>query len=157
MFSQTIEYALRAVVYLASFGDQPQTTQQIAQQTHVPMGYLSKVLQSLGRGRIVQSQRGLHGGFVLTKSPEDISVLDVINAVDPLQRIESCPLSLKTHGTDLCALHRRLDDAIAGIERAFAESSIAVLLAEPSGSRPLCETSVAMLVPRKSRRPARET
>ncbi len=139
MFSQTTEYALRAVVWLASQHDQPRTTREIAATTHVPAGYLSKVLQALGRADLVTSQRGLYGGFTLTKPPERISVLEVINAVDPIHRIDKCPLGLKSHGTQLCALHRQLDDAIAHIERVFATSTIADLLSEASGSHPLCE------------------
>jgi len=139
MFSQTTEYALRAVVWLASQKAEPQTTMQIAATTRVPPGYLSKVLQALARANLVNSQRGLYGGFTLTRPPDKISVLEVINAVDPIHRIESCPLGLKAHGTQLCALHRRLDDAIAHIQKAFSESTIADLLAEPSTSHPLCE------------------
>lgn len=48
MISQTAEYALRAVVYLGSQTGQPTTTQRIAAATQVPVGYLSKVMQSLG-------------------------------------------------------------------------------------------------------------
>ncbi len=143
MFSQTSEYALRAIVWLAAHLAEPQTTQQIAAATRVPAGYLAKVLQSLGRAGLVNSQRGLYGGFTLTRPPGGISVLEVINAVDPIRRIESCPLGLASHGKDLCALHRRLDDAIAHVEQVFSQSTLADLLAEPSGSQPLCETDAS--------------
>lgn len=139
MFSQTTEYALRAVVWLASHHNEPQTTRQIAAATHVPAGYLSKVLQALGRADLVSSQRGLYGGFTLTRPASRISVLEVVNAVDPIHRIEKCPLGLKSHSAGLCALHRRLDDAIAHIEKAFTTSTIADLLSEQSGRHPLCE------------------
>ena len=140
MFSQTTEYALRAVVWLAAQRSKPQTTLQIAATTRVPAGYLSKVLQALGRANLVTSQRGLYGGFALTRSPERISVLEVINAVDPINRISSCPLGLKSHGHELCALHKRLDSAIAQIEKALSESTIADLLSEEAASQPLCDT-----------------
>ncbi len=139
MFSQTSEYALRAVVWLAAQQAKPQTTLQIASMTKVPAGYLSKVLQALGRANLVTSQRGLYGGFTLTRPPGRISVLEVINAVDPIQRIETCPLGLKSHGNELCALHKRLDTAIAQIEKVFSESTIADLLSEPSAVQPLCD------------------
>jgi Rrf2 family protein len=138
MISQTAEYALRAIVFLAD-QDQPQTNQQIAHVTKVPAGYLSKVLQSLSRARLVSSQRGLHGGFTLARSPDELTVWEVIDAVDPLQRIRSCPLGLKSHGVNLCPMHRRLDDAMAMVERAFRNSTVAELLAEPTSSKPLCE------------------
>jgi Rrf2 family transcriptional regulator, nitric oxide-sensitive transcriptional repressor len=139
IFSQTTEYALRAVVWLASHHARPQTTQQIAAATRVPAGYLSKVMQALGRAGLVNSQRGLYGGFTLARPPGSIRVLEVLNAVDPVQRIKTCPLNLKSHGRELCALHRRIDDAIAHIEKAFSESTLADLLAESSNRQPLCE------------------
>lgn len=139
MFSQTVEYALRAIVFLADAGDDAVINRTIAERTQVPPGYLSKVLQSLGRAKLVTSRRGPIGGFVLARLPDDITVLDVINAVDPIKRINTCPLDLKSHGSTLCPLHRKLDDAIAQIESAFASTSIADLLATSSPSRPLCE------------------
>jgi len=142
MISQTAEYALRAVVHLADRtrpgGEVALTTPQIADATRVPVGYLAKVLGQLARADLLRSQRGLHGGFTIAREAKDISVLDVINAVDPVQRIHTCPLGLANHGTTLCPLHRRLDDAMASIEHAFADSTIADLLADPSPSRPLC-------------------
>jgi Rrf2 family protein len=139
MISQTAEYALRAVVCLGNQAGTPLTTQQIAEVTRVPASYLSKVLQSLGRARIVHSQRGLGGGFTIARSMDDLTVLDVINAVDPLRRIERCPLGLISHGKNLCPLHRRLDNAIAAVEREFRNCTVAKLLSEPSESKPLCE------------------
>src|SRR5690606_24224619 len=111
LFSQTAEYALRAVVCLAQHADTSLTTQQIAEMTRVPPGYLSKVLQSLARAKLVASQRGIGGGFTLLRPPDKITILDVLNIVDPLVRIKTCPLGLKSHGTKLCALHRRIDEA----------------------------------------------
>ncbi len=140
MISQTAEYALRAVVWLAGNEEAPQTTLQIATAAKVPAGYLSKVLQALGRADLVQSQHGRHGGFRLARPAAKISVLDVINSVDPLQRIRTCPLGLPSHGMNLCPLHRRLDDAMQTVERAFAVSTIADLVSEPTRSRPLCGT-----------------
>lgn len=139
MISQTVEYALRAVLFLASQAPKACTTQQIATAAKMPAPYLSKVLQSLVRSGLVASQRGLGGGMTLLKSPAEIAILDVVNAVEPLARIHTCPLGLASHGTTLCPLHRRLDNALAQVEEAFRGSSLADLLAEPSTSIPLCE------------------
>jgi Rrf2 family nitric oxide-sensitive transcriptional repressor len=138
MISQTAEYALRAIAHLSIHLDKAQTAQQIAVGTKVSLPYLSKVLQSLGRAGLIHSQRGLHGGFTLLVRPEELSVYDVIQAVDPLQRIKSCPLGLKAHGVNLCPLHRRLDDALLLVEKSFRESTIGDLLSEPTTSKPLC-------------------
>jgi Rrf2 family protein len=141
MFSRTVEYALRAVVYLASREGEARTAQQVAEATKVPPGYMAKVLQSLHREGLVHSQRGLHGGFTLTRSPDLVTVLDIIQAVDPIQRIRGCPLGLKGH-VNLCPLHRRMDQAIALVENALRGSTVAELLLEPSAERgipiPIC-------------------
>jgi Rrf2 family protein len=141
MFSQTAEYALRAIVHLAAKSGSAQTTQQIAEATRVPTGYLSKVMQALARAGLVNSQRGLHGGFTLAIEPARLTVFDVIQAVDPIRRIRSCPLGLPGH-VNLCPLHRRLDQAIRMLEEALRGSTIAELLAEPDARKgipvPLC-------------------
>ena len=142
LFSQTAEYALRAAVWLADTLQTPHTTQEIAKVTKVPAGYLSKVMQALGRSGLVKSQRGLGGGFLLTRSPEELSVLDIVNAVDPVQRIHTCPLNLKSHGKKLCPLHRKLDDAMAAMEEAFASTSLSDLVHSSSKIKPLCEVTV---------------
>jgi Rrf2 family nitric oxide-sensitive transcriptional repressor len=138
VLSQTVEYALRAVAHLANESPKGQTTDQIAQATRVPRAYLSKVLQGLSRGGLVHSQRGLGGGMTLTKSPDELTILEVVNAVEPLQRIRTCPLGLAAHGVRLCPLHRRLDDALALVEEAFSKSTLANILSEPTSSKPLC-------------------
>lgn len=138
MFSQTAEYALRAIAFLGEQFPNARTTGEIAEATLVPAAYLSKVLQSLGRAKIVRSQRGIGGGMVLAIEPKDLTILDVINAVDPIRRIEECPLGLAAHGVKLCPLHTRLDDAMGLVEDAFRETTLADMLGESSGRRKQC-------------------
>lgn len=139
MLSQTVEYALRAVAHLGQHAPEARTTEQIAEATRVPAPYLSKVLQALRREGVVHARRGVGGGMTLVRDPGKLTILDVVNAVDPIQRIQTCPLGLKSHGVRLCPLHRRLDNALAMMERAFEQTTLAEVLAEPSQSQPLCE------------------
>ncbi len=145
MISQTVEYALRAVVFLAKEAPLACTTDQIAKATLVPKAYLSKVMQSLVRSGLVRSQRGLGGGMTLAKPTESVSLLEVVNAVDPLQRIHSCPLGIASHGSKLCPLHRRLDDAMESLQDCFESTTLAEILATPGASVPLCAVPPAML------------
>ncbi len=138
MISPTAEYALRAIVALAQAGEDAMVTKKIAEITSVPPGYLAKVLQILGKHNLVRSKRGLGGGFVLARDPAEITILEVVNAVDPIKRIERCPLDIESHGQDLCPLHHRLDMATAQVEKAFAETSVADMLADTSRSTPFC-------------------
>ena len=141
--SDASEYALRAVVWLAQHPNSSFKLREIAEGTRATPGYLIKVLQSLAKAGILTAQRGSNGGFTLVRDPQDLSVLDVVSAVDPIERIRTCPLGLASHGTCLCPMHRRIDDAIASIERSFGESMIAGLLAEKTSSPPLCDGLVA--------------
>jgi Rrf2 family protein len=115
-----------------------QTTDQIAKVTLVPRAYLSKVLQGLVRGGVVSSQRGIGGGMTLTKPASELTILEVVNAVEPIQRIRTCPLGLAAHGVRLCPLHKRLDNALATVEAAFHKTTLEEVLSEPSRSVPLC-------------------
>ncbi len=132
MISQTTEYALRAVVFLAISDGQAHTTAQIADGTKVPTAYLSKVLQSLSRAGLVSSQRGLGGGFTLSVDPSELSILEIIETVDPIARIHSCPLGMAEHGGALCSLHKQLDEALALVEISLSRSSIKDLIEAPA-------------------------
>lgn len=140
VISQTAEYALRAIVHLAANRDQFLKTHDLAVATKVPAAYLSKVLQALGRADLVRSHRGIHGGFVLARDAKEITVLEVVNAVDPLKRIQSCPLGIEGHGVSLCPLHRSIDDVIALVEKSFASCTVEDFLATKNKNRPLCDT-----------------
>ena len=139
MLSATAEYALRAVVFLMDHRGTPHTADAISSVTKVPVGYLSKILQGLAKAGIISSQRGPSGGFTLGTDQEALTVLDVLRVVDPLRRIEACPLELAGHGTRLCPLHRLLDSTTALVEKRFADVTIASLLGQRRGSHPLCE------------------
>lgn len=138
LLSDAAEYGLRAVVWLAQRPGQSQKTREIAEGTRSAQGYLVKVLQALAKAGILAGQRGSHGGFTLLRDPGSLTVLEVVNAVDPIERITTCPLGLEAHGSCLCPMHRRIDDAMAAIEESFRESTIEDLINEPTRSTPLC-------------------
>ena len=138
MISQTAEYALRAMVYLADCDGVARTNAQIAAATEIPVGYLAKVMQSLSRANLVSSQRGLKGGFTLSAAGKGLSILEIVNVVDPIRRYPECPLGIASHGKTLCPLHRRLDDAAAMVEQAFGDTTLEELLEAPKSRKPLC-------------------
>ena len=127
------------MVHLAGCVPDLRNTDQIAEATQVPKAYLSKVLQNLGRAGILRSRRGIGGGMTLVKSPEALTLLEVIAAVEPIQRIPTCPLGLESHGVDLCPLHKRLDDALAMVESAFRRTTLAEIVAGPRPGAPGCD------------------
>ncbi len=140
MLSQTTEYALRAMACLAYAPDELTPTPRLAEQTLVPPNYLAKVLQSLAQADLITGRRGVGGGYRLARSADEISLLDVVNAIDPVSPIEGCPLGLKSHESDLCALHRCVDKAARQFIDSFKGIKLSDLIAESGGKRPLCET-----------------
>ncbi|MBX3167813.1 MAG: Rrf2 family transcriptional regulator [Candidatus Eremiobacteraeota bacterium] len=141
MFSQTAEYALRAVVLMAEASSEGGwDNKTLAKQAQVPTSYLAKVLQSLTRAGITRSKRGSKGGFALARPPQEITILEVVNAVDPIARIKKCPLGLRSHCEILCPMHHRLDRAMAEVENVLGNSTIAELLADTSRPKPMQET-----------------
>jgi Rrf2 family protein len=141
-------------MYLAAEGSEPRTVHEIADATEVPPDYLSKVLQELSKHGLVRSQRGLYGGFSLVRDPDTLSVLDIVQAVGPLQRIRECPLTGHPHSSNggLCPLHELLDSAMAYVEQRFGEATIGSLLARSTTRRPFHAEPIAAKV-RVARQP----
>lgn len=138
MLSKTAEYALRAVVFLGGCPGQPASADLLAEKTKVPRRYLHRVLQDLAAAELVSSRSGPGGGYELAVKPARVTILDVINAVSQIERIDACPLGLKSHSR-LCPLHKELDKAYATTEAAFKRVTIKKLLESTSSIVPLCE------------------
>ena len=82
------DYALRAIIYLTL---NPQgRIQEIARTQYVPKEYLAKIIQKLARAEIVKTHRGVGGGITLSRAPEDITLLEVIEAIDGPVALNSC-------------------------------------------------------------------
>ena len=128
MFSLTSDYALRVVVLLASLPGKRGTISGISKAVRVNPPYLRKVVNKLRSAEIVEVRRGIRGGISLVSDPRDLTLLDVINATDPVRRIESCPVGFPEH-LNLCSLHAELDEAIAHIEKLLGSRTIMEILA----------------------------
>ncbi len=124
MLSSTAEYALRIMISLAETPGEPMTSDTIAKATKVPADYTVKVLQQLGRARLVRGQRGRRGGFWLECEPRATTLLDVVDVIDPLERITACPLGRKAHRSRLCPLHSRLDEVIALLQKSLGQMTL---------------------------------
>jgi Rrf2 family protein len=101
--SARVDYALRAVCELASAEDaaRPVTSDRLATAQQIPPKFLESILLQLRRGGIVHAQRGPEGGYWLTRAAGDISLADVIRAVDgPLAHVRGHrPEDLGYHGS----------------------------------------------------------
>ncbi len=131
---------------LAYMPDELVSTAQLAEVTHVPMNYLAKVLQLLAKADLITGRRGVGGGYRLNRPASDISLMDVINSIDSIDRIRSCPLKLENHSGKLCPLHARLDGAAKALIDTFEGISLANMIAEDPSIRPLCSAEMTTRV-----------
>lgn len=141
MLSMTMEYALRAAVFLAERTGGSCTVQEIAQETQVPTDYLSKVMRSLCRASLVKSRPGRHGGYELQSDPSALTLFDVFQAVEPIREIVHCPLNKPCHAKNLCSLHSALNCAA----KSFAASLQSTTLASLCGAKNSPEVLAANL------------
>ncbi|PKM76910.1 MAG: Rrf2 family transcriptional regulator [Firmicutes bacterium HGW-Firmicutes-15] len=111
--NQASDYGFRAVLYLAQAGTKVVEAQTIAQNEVVPMRYLLKIMPSLIKAGIVRSQRGVGGGYALARDPRDITLLDVIEAIEGPIRLNRCLLDegyCSKQGPPDCKIHQALAD-----------------------------------------------
>jgi len=137
MISKTAEYALRAIACLSTAPGAAFSADVLAAQSKVPRRYLHRVLQDLVAAEIVRSRPGPGGGYELVVQTDQLHILDIVNAVSPIERIKSCPLGLPFHQT-LCPLHAELDRAYAATEAAFKSVTFAELM-KSAAPNPLCQ------------------
>ena len=85
------DYAVRAMIYLAELGPQNRaSTSQIAQEKKIPPSFLAKIVSQLSVAGLLQTSRGARGGVSLAKNPENISLLDVVEAIDGPILLNEC-------------------------------------------------------------------
>ncbi len=85
------DYALRAVIYLSRLKPEERAaTSQIAQEQKIPPSFLAKIVSQLSVAGLLQTSRGARGGVSLARSPEDITVLDVVEAIDGPISLNEC-------------------------------------------------------------------
>lgn len=147
MLSVTAEYGLRVVAWLAQTPTALQSAERIAGAVRVPRRYLHKVLQDLVRAQLARSHPGPGGGYGLARAPDEITILDVVNAVGSIERIRSCPLGRDAE-EGLCPLHRELDQAYAATEAAFARVSMGEILKQSRSGMGLCDAVAAQTAAR---------
>ncbi len=95
MFSASCHYALQAMFYIALHSSEKKNVElsEIAEQQNIPKHFLSKILQQLVKNKLLISMKGPNGGFRLVSSPREVTLIEVIEAIDGLDIFTQCGLS----------------------------------------------------------------
>lgn len=121
MLSQTSEYALRAMVCLASQDDRLCPTPILAKEADVPNNYLAKILQMLSSADLVTGRRGVGGGYRLSRNPAEIKLLDIVNAVDSSKWLR---VTSTSENPSLESLQRVLERASHAVIRVLGQTTL---------------------------------
>ncbi len=84
------DYAVRAVLHLARTGDQRTATSMIAEEQHIPPSFLAKIISQLSIAGLLHTSRGARGGVTLAREPKEITLLEVIEAIDGPIQLNEC-------------------------------------------------------------------
>lgn len=107
LYSRPCEYALRALTYLSSQNEKGLSrVHEIAESEDLPAPFLAKLLQQLARTGILTSVKGPKGGFGLARRPEEISLIEIVSAVDGTESLNRCAVGLaECSDNSPCPLH----------------------------------------------------
>jgi len=147
--SAKADYALRAVIELAAAGDGPVKGERVAQAQEIPLKFLENILGDLRHAGIVRSQRGIEGGYWLARPADEITVAEVVRAVEgPIANVRGVgPEQVEYAGSaarlrdvwiavraNLRAVLERV--TIADVARGELPASVAELAANPDAWQP---------------------
>lgn len=130
------EYGVRAMVALAhNFGDGPMSISEIARKSNVPPAYLEQLIAPLRRAELVVSKRGAHGGYSLSRQPQDILIGEIYRVMEgpvaPMDCVsedaedQTCPL---IDGCETRPVWLKLRDSITGV---LDSTTLADLVKQP--------------------------
>ncbi|MDP1545577.1 MAG: Rrf2 family transcriptional regulator [Anaerolineales bacterium] len=84
------DYAVRAVLHLANSGGQRTATSMIAEEQRIPPSFLAKIISQLSIAGLLHTSRGARGGVTLAREPKDVTLLEVIEAIDGPIQLNEC-------------------------------------------------------------------
>ena len=131
--SRTVGYALRATLYLAAEEpNKPVPCSKIAKEREMPERFLLQILRNLVNQGVLRSTRGVDGGYTLAGPPSDVSLLDIIEAIEgPLDHVESIEAEDDSETASEHRLDEALKDVSATMRRQLDAIKVAHLLQPP--------------------------
>jgi len=137
LLSQSCMYGIRAALLIATKGESDKDSfipiRRIADQLDVSFHFLTKILQVLTHAKLMESYKGPNGGVRLARPAEELSLIDVVEAIDGNDVFDNCLLGLPGCKDDNpCPLHEKWSNSIDQLRALFQETSLAQLAKESS-------------------------
>jgi len=130
IYSKPCMHGLRAVIYIAARNSEtPVRGEDVAREEDLPQPFLSKILKILSSKGILHSVRGPGGGFRLARTAEEITLLDIVEAIDGTAQFDECALGWKTCQDDKpCPLHNSWKEMRTNLKNYLSETTVADLV-----------------------------
>jgi Rrf2 family protein len=137
-FTKRADYGLMAIHFIASHGeDGAVSAKRIAEEFKIPQERLAKILQRLSKKRLITSHNGPKGGYVLTRAADEVTVGEVVRALEGPVRIVSCmTVNDDCPQFERCNLRRPVQKIQASISSMLDTMTLAELAAEPGVPAP---------------------
>ena len=133
--SEASSLAMHALGYLAKGEDRPITSREIAKRFEISEAHLAKVLQRMVKVGLLRSLRGPHGGFILTRPPESVTLLEIFEAIEGSFEPNQCLLSSAICDGDNCILGRIVLEANTMLRTRLEETTLVEVEAVINSSR----------------------
>ena len=133
MLSNTSKYAIRAMIYLALFASSEKKAgiKEISEKLDIPTPFLGKILQLIAKRQLLNSTKGPHGGFSLSKPAMDISIMEVVEIIDGSDAFDTCVIRTTKCSFDApCSLHDSIEPQRREMKKTFETKTIADLASE---------------------------
>ncbi len=127
MLSAACKESIRAMIYIAHAGGDKKIipVKEVAEKLETSFYFLAKNVQKLVKAGLLFSYKGPKGGVKLAKSPEEIKLIDIVEAIDGLEFFETCLLGFKECSDEHpCAIHHKWADKRKAIYKLFSETSL---------------------------------
>jgi Rrf2 family protein len=129
MITRKTDYAIRCVLHLAESDKDVVMINEIAAHRDIPKSFLAKILQTLAKAGIVESLRGVQGGFRLARKPSHISLLDIVEAMEGPVAMNICAVDKKKCSfSSTCVVHPVWVDIRKDVEDRLRQWDFAKLL-----------------------------
>ena len=131
--NKSTRFALYAIVELAKSAPNKLSVIEISRKYNISEHHMSKVMQLLTRYQIVEAVRGVGGGYQLLKSPNSLSVMDIINIVEPQFISDACQLKSQNETCPkeaACVIHDLFNEVSRQVAATFSAVTIATLAAK---------------------------
>ena len=133
MFSRSCEYALQGILYICLHHKEGRAIglKEIASSQQVPLHFLSKILQQLVKGKVLNSTKGPNGGFTLNVPPNELKLIRIVELIDGLDIFNRCGIGLKECSDQTpCPIHFEYNTVKEKIRNLLSEKTLLELCKE---------------------------